>query len=447
MLPDNWNEMTPAQRQEFRLAGWASAGGMEFASPEAKDKYETSAKRFIDVLQLREPDRVPVQLVAAGAVPEHAGVSRGDMLYDYDKAVAATIQFHEDFDLDYQAPGEFWPGPVFDSLGYRLYKLPGRDLPAAKGYQAVEGEYMTADEYPELINDSELFMLRKYFPRVFESLEGFSMLPSFWGATELPFVPFMMTPFAIPPVQAAFDAFFDAAKKSMEFMGAFGAMAGRLMAEFGVPGTLGGFSKVPFDFLGDTVRGTKGILLDLYRRPEQVQAACEALLPTAIEFAVGNANTSGNPFIYIVMHKGADGFMSNEDFEKFYWPGFKQLMLGIIEQGAIPFNFVEGGYNSRLDIIANDGDIPPGTTMWMFDKTDLAEAKKKLGPWAAIGGNIPASLFKAGTPDQMRQKVRETMEIAASGGGYFMTPGAVIDNATDANMEAYLEAGKEFGKY
>jgi hypothetical protein len=66
---------------------------------------------------------------------------------------------------------------------------------------------------------------------------------------------------------------------------------------------------------------------------------------------------------------------------------------------------------------------------------------------AAIGGNIPASLFKAGTPEQMRDKVRETMEIAAPGGGYFMTPGAVIDNATDANIEAYLSAGKEFGKY
>lgn len=447
MLPDNWNEMTPAERLDFRLAVWASTEGKEFATPEIKAKFEERTQRFIDVLKLRQPDRVPVQLVAAGAVPEHAGVTRGDMMYDYEKAIAATVKFHEDFDLDYQAPGEFWPGPMFDRLGYKLYQLPGRDLPATQGYQAVEGEYMTADEYPELINDSEKFMLRKYFPRVFESLEAFSMLPSFWGATELPFVPFMMVPFAIPPVQEAFEAFFDAAKMSFEFMGAMGGTAARVSAEYGLPGTLGGFSKVPFDFLGDTLRGTRGVMLDIFRRPDDVLAACDALLPMAIDFAVSSANASGNPFIYIVMHKGADGFMSNDDFAKYYWPGFKKLMLGIIEQGAVPFNFVEGAYNSRLDIIAEDDEIPPGTTMWMFDKTDIGAAKEKLGPWAAIGGNIPASLFKAGTPEQMTEKVRATMEIAAPGGGYFMTPGAVIDNATDANMDAYLAAGKEYGKY
>ncbi len=447
MLPDNWNEMTPAERLDFRLAGWASAGGMEFASPEAKEKYETRTRRFIDVLKLREPDMVPVELVGGGVIAGHAGLTDGDMMYDYEKATAASLQIHEDFDIDYQVAGNFWPGPVFDRLGYKLYKWPGHDLPENQPYQAVEGEYMMADEYAELINDSEKFMLRKYFPRVFGSLGAFSMLPSFWGATELPFVPFMMTPFGIPPVQEAFEAFLDAAKLSLEFMGAMGALGGQLAAVHGIPGTLGGFSKVPFDFIGDTLRGTKGIMLDMFRRPEDVVAASEALLPMAIEFAVGNANASGNPFIYIVMHKGADGFMSNDDFKRFYWPGFKKLMLGIIEQGAVPFNFVEGGYNSRLDIIAEDGDIPPGTTMWMFDKTDIGEAKKKFGPWAAIGGNIPASLFKAGTPEQMREKVRETMEIAAPGGGYFMTPGAVIDHATDANIEAYLASGKEFGRY
>ncbi len=389
-----------------------------------------------------------MQLVGGGVIAEHAGLTHGDMMYDYEKATAAAIKIHEDFDIDYQVAGNFWPGPVFERLGYKLYKWPGHNLPDNQPYQAVEGEYMMADEYPELINDSEKFMLRKYFPRVFESLGAFSMMPSFWGATELPFVPFMMTPFGIPPVQEAFAVLPRCRQAVARVHGCDGCprwLSSRPSTVF--PGTLGGFSKVPFDFIGDTLRGTKGIMLDMFRRPDEVLAASDALLPMAIEFAVGNANASGNPFIYIVMHKGADGFMSNDDFKKFYWPGFKKLLLGIIEQGAIPFNFVEGGYNSRLDIIADDGDIPPGTTMWMFDKTEIADAKSKFGSWAAIGGNIPASLFKAGTPEQMRDKVKETMEIAAPGGGYFMTPGAVIDNATDANIEAYLAAGKEFGRY
>ena len=39
--------------------------------------------------------------------------------------------------------------------------------------------------------------------------------------------------------------------------------------------------------------------------------------------------------------------------------------------------FVEGAYNQRLDIIT-DPDIPAGTTVWMFDQTDIREAKKRL---------------------------------------------------------------------
>jgi hypothetical protein len=42
----------------------------------------------------------------------------------------------------------------------------------------------------------------------------------------------------------------------------------------------------------------------------------------------------------------------------------------LIEAGTVPYLFVEGGYNQRLDIIT-DPDIPAGHTVWMFDHTDM----------------------------------------------------------------------------
>ena len=53
------------------------------------------------------------------------------------------------------------------------------------------------------------------------------------------------------------------------------------------------------------------------------------------------------------MHRGADGFVSHEQFERFYWPAFKAVMLGLIEEGCIPVMFAEGSYNQRLEIIAD----------------------------------------------------------------------------------------------
>jgi len=33
------------------------------------------------------------------------------------------------------------------------------------------------------------------------------------------------------------------------------------------------------------------------------------------------------------VHRGADGFMSDEQFERFCWPTLKAVLLGLIEAG------------------------------------------------------------------------------------------------------------------
>ena len=57
------------------------------------------------------------------------------------------------------------------------------------------------------------------------------------------------------------------------------------MAELGIPQTAGGATKAPYDILGDTMRGTRGLMLDKFRQPENVKAAMERLVPQAIDWA------------------------------------------------------------------------------------------------------------------------------------------------------------------
>ena len=187
-------------------------------------------------------------------------------------------------------------------------------------------------------------------------------------------------------------------------------------------------------------------MMDLFRRPAKVLAACEALTPLAIKMAVDAAAGAGVPFAFIPLHKGADGFMSDADFDKFYWPSLEATIRGIVAEGVVPAMFVEGGYNSRLARIA-EANLEPGTTAWTFDQTDMANAKKFFGPWAAIGGNVPGSLFQTGTPETMRAYVAKLMDTCKPGGGFFMAPGVVLDHAKEENFRAWLEAGLEFGKY
>jgi hypothetical protein len=47
----------------------------------------------------------------------------------------------------------------------------------------------------------------------------------------------------------------------------------------------------------------------------------------------------------------------------------------------------------------------------------------------------------------MADYVKQLIDTCAPGGGFFLSPGAVLDHAEAANVHAYLKAGKEFGAY
>ena len=101
-------------------------------------------------------------------------------------------------------------------------------------------------------------------------------------------------------------------------------------------------SGAPFDFFGDVLRGTKGIMTDMYRRPEKLIQAMERVTPLLVEDGVNGANASGCPVVFIPLHKGTGGFMSQKQFETFYWPSLKQVMLGLIEEGIVPLPLPRG---------------------------------------------------------------------------------------------------------
>jgi len=107
--------------------------------------------------------------------------------------------------------------------------------------------------------------------------------------------------------------------------------------ESGYPGfSSGGFSGAPYDMLTDMARGTTGIMMDMYRQPNKIHEAMERLVPIVIETAVSGAENSLCPVVMMPLHKGEKGFMSPKQFETFYWPTFKKVLLGIINEGLVP---------------------------------------------------------------------------------------------------------------
>ena len=195
------------------------------------------------------------------------------------------------------------------------------------------------------------------------------------------------------------------------------------------------------------MRGTRAIMLDKFRRPKKVLEAMERLVPLAIESGVRGATNAKAPFVFMPLHKGADGFMSDKDFKNFYWPQLKAVIVGLVNEGAVPYLFVEGGYNQRLDVIADDPDIPAGSTLWIFDKSDMLEVKKRWDGWACFGGNVPASLLSTGTAEEVRAYCEKLIDDVAGDGGFVLSPGAVVDHCKPENMRAMLDTCRTHGVY
>jgi uroporphyrinogen-III decarboxylase len=196
--------------------------------------------------------------------------------------------------------------------------------------------------------------------------------------------------------------------------------------------------------IADFLRGTHGIMLDMYKQPDKLLEAINRFTPMTIELGLSNVKTDICPVIFIPLHKGADTWMSNEQFKKFYWPCLIKLMMGLYEEGLVPFPLAEATYNNRLEIIA---DVPNASTMWWFEQVDMKRAKEIVGKNTSIAGGIPASLLSTGSKQEVKDSVKQLIEDCGKGGGYMMSVTSSLEQAIPENVHALMEALKEYGMY
>jgi uroporphyrinogen-III decarboxylase len=447
-MAKEWADMTPDEKQEALFARWMApkdpeGNDLKFQSPQAEKDYKYRTTLIKDAVQMKKlPDRVPVFLAPSFYPVYYAGMTPYDAMYDYEKCNMAFKKFMLDFEPDGNlgaaVPG---PGKFFEILDYKLYSWPGHGVAKEQSYQANEGEYMKPEEYDDLIDDPSNYFTHSYLPRVFGKLDGFQMLPALTGIVEMYGVAGNFVPFGLPPVQATYKALFEAGAEALKWAMAMGAFAGEITAA-GLPIITAGFTKAPFDFVGDTLRGTRGIMLDMYRCPDKLQEAMDRVTPLMIKMGIGTAMMSGNPMIFMPLHKGADGFLSDEQFKKFYWPTFRKVMMGLIEQGVVPMPAAEGSWTTRLEVMS---DLPKGKTLWMIDNSDIAKAKKTLGKVGCLFGNVQSDLLVLGTPQQVKDYVKKTIDTCAPGGGYIVSNGAFFDQAKAENVKAMVDFAKEYG--
>ena len=276
-------ELSREAKRQARFQKWLSPP-VQFVSAEAGQAYRTRVARLIDAVCLNKmPDRVPC-IPPAGSFPIfYGGINLYKAAQDPEAAKTAWRKFIRDFD-DFDVLIGFmtgFSGRAMDILQNKTSRSPGRGLPEdASMNQFVEGEYMKADEYDTFMKDPADFFFRTYLPRTMGAFEGFRKLTPFKDAFGFPAS--FLIPALLPEVQASFQAIIDYGKAAAE--------SGNTVVEITREGQALGFpawssmgAHAPFDLIGDTLRGTRGIFQDMYRQPEKLLAAMEVVFDWTFE--------------------------------------------------------------------------------------------------------------------------------------------------------------------
>lgn len=446
--PPGWARMTREEKRAWRFDVWR-----ERTRVLAPSDRETAARcmarleRLIAVYNVTEPDRVPVS-GAAGMLPfAMAGFDYHTSIYDPERAADAIWAFNRSYAEELDSPASFGftglAARPLDLLDVKMYAYPGHGMSTdAPNFQFVEGEYMVEGEYDDLLRDPSDFWLRTYLPRAFAVFEPLAQVSPVTDIVEINSM--QLWALARPEVQTMLQRLLDAGKELSRYMQAMKTEAERAAACGFPPGPRSNFAKAPFDTLGDTLRGTKQIIMDMYRQPDKLLQALDVVAELTIDSILHSPGVANSVGVFFPLHKGADGWMSEEQFVTFYWPTLRRVINAFVDEGLLVGLFAEGGYDTRLHLV---DEFPRGAVTWEFDRTDMAKAKRMLGDTCAIRGNVASSLLVAGSSDEVERECRRLIEICAPGGGYILGPGAVPEFPKLENLRAMARVARAHGAY
>ena len=182
---------------------------------------------------------------------------------------------------------------------------------------------------------------------------------------------------------------------------------------------------------------------DLYERPEEVMSYCEEQLAGTLQMIKFQGMVMPGKHVFMALHKGMDGFMSDEHYREFYWNHLQIIINAIIDAGMVPYIYTEGKYNTRLECLK---EVPKGKVIYHFEEVDMAEAKRVLGDTATISGGFPVYLLDYGTKEQVIDECKRLIDVCAPGGGFIFETSCGMDLAKRENVEAMVETVRTYGK-
>jgi hypothetical protein len=290
-----------------------------------KEEPMTSVERILTVLELKEPDRVPVWPLIDFLPVKYSDVTAEEMLFNPEKSQKAYEWIFNElggYDISMAGGGMFMQYfntfPDFFSAYYLDWRLPGRELGKNASPQLFEeatGEgVLKVEDYDRIIN------------------EGMLWLSNFKRAK---LRDMMKTP------------------KIAEQVGIY---TKKWWEEYKVPTFTDSACSPPFELLS-MFRGSTNFMTDIYRHPDRIKKVSDFLVDKLIATAeYGPSQSDGKTILIGAVRSSAD-FISTKHFEEFMFPYLKKMVKTILSHGYIIQLHFDTSWTDRLHYLK---ELPKG---------------------------------------------------------------------------------------
>ena len=408
--------------------------------------YEERQKRIDDATALKEPDRVPITATGQCYSIYNAGYTVADAVYDFDKYAESAIKYALQYEPDAAAGGITiaGQGPVMELAQPKNMVWPGAPdgrISKNSTQQFIEYAVLKEEDMDFFEKDYTGWLITKGFPAIsglLEPLAEWDFARHNVDAYTYRLMSMLSTPATREMMQTIWKI-----TDIMEELGKKNEELNKKFNELGFPVTSGGTAMVPFDIFSDFYRGTLDTMMDLYEHPDLIFGFMDRNIGYVLESITEQAKRTPGKRITMPLHKGMDSFLTEQQYESYYWKYLQRIIYHIIDVGMIPLIYTEGPYTSRVKHLT---EVPKGKVIYSFEEVDPVHAKKLLGDIACIQGVFPIYLLHYGKKQQVIDEAKRLIDILAPGGGYIFSTGAGFDNAKPENVEAMFETVKTYGK-
>lgn len=194
-----------------------------------------------------------------------------------------------------------------------------------------------------------------------------------------------------------------------------------------------------FDSLS-LIRSMEEFVYDLYDDPGKVMDVIHKFQASETEKTIQMVKASGGSRIGVYPMRSCAPFVSPEMFDEFCWPTLKEIVETNWKAGMVSVIHCDSDWLPMLDRFT---ELPKGSCHMELDgMTDIFAAYDILQGSQSIRGDVPATLFAYGTPDEVQEYCEKLIKMGMKG-GFMLSSGCEIPlNAKLENVKAMMNSVK-----